>query len=238
MRFDLQLIPQWIAPGSRVLDLGCGNGALLTKLIANNQVDGIGIEIDADHITECIAKGLNVIELDLNKGLGNLQDNSFDIVVMAHALQTLRSPHMVIDEMLRVGRECIVTFPNFAHWSCRLHLGQQGQMPVSKSVEESGFRMIGAHTDSPCLKVKPNPEIVGNGYVQLGVQVYGGVLLAPWFDRDLSLAGRVSFLDDLGNGHYYDFETIMIYGLKLKSGHNFLSDTRCFTLRSKLPRKH
>ena len=75
---------------------------------------------------------MNVVEQDLNKGLGNLQDNSFDIVVMAHALQTLRSPHMVIDEMLRVGRECIVTFPNFAHWSCRLHLGQQGQMPVSK----------------------------------------------------------------------------------------------------------
>ena len=82
------------------------------------------------------------------------------------------------------------------------------QMPVSKSVEESGFRMIGAHTDSPCLKVKPNPEIVANGYVQLGVQVYGGVLLAPWFDRDLSLAGRVSFLDDAENvsSHLIDLE--------------------------------
>ena len=73
------------------------------------------------------------------------------------------------------------------------------QMPASKTVEESGFRMIGAHTDSPCLKVKPNPEIFTNGYLQLGVQVYGGVLLAPWFDRDLSLAGRVSFLDEDGD---------------------------------------
>jgi len=70
------------------------------------------------------------------------------------------------------------------------------QMPVDKSVESSGLRMIGAHTDSPCLKVKPNPDIVTKGYLQLGVQIYGGVLLAPWFDRDLSLAGRVSYLDD------------------------------------------
>jgi aspartyl aminopeptidase len=70
------------------------------------------------------------------------------------------------------------------------------QMPADKSVESSGFRMVGAHTDSPCLKVKPNPDIVSKGYLQLGVQVYGGVLLAPWFDRDLSLAGRVSYIDD------------------------------------------
>jgi aspartyl aminopeptidase len=82
------------------------------------------------------------------------------------------------------------------------------QLPVNRRVEESGFRMIGAHTDSPCLKVKPNPEILTNGYVQLGVQVYGGVLLAPWFDRDLSLAGRVSFLNDSGavSSHLIDLE--------------------------------
>lgn len=132
MRFDLQLIPQWIKPKSYVLDLGCGNGALLKKLKVDNHVDGLGIEIDHDHITQCIADDLNVVEQDLNQGLSNFQDDSFDVVVMAHALQTLRSPHLVIDEMLRVGKECIVTFPNFAHWSCRLHLGQQGRMPVSK----------------------------------------------------------------------------------------------------------
>lgn len=132
MRFDLQLIPNWIGPGARVLDLGCGDGSLLSKLIAEKNVDGLGIEIDEDHITECIAKGLNVVEHDLNQGLANFRENSFDVVVMAHALQTLRDPHLVINEMLRVGRECIVTFPNFAHWRCRLHLGQQGRMPVSK----------------------------------------------------------------------------------------------------------
>lgn len=132
MRFDLQLIPEWIAPGSRVLDLGCGDGALLEKLIAHQAVDGLGIEIDAAHITHCLAAGLNVVEQDLNKGLKNFRDSSFDIVVMAHALQTLRQPHLVIEEMLRVGKECIVTFPNFGHWSCRLYLGKQGRMPVSR----------------------------------------------------------------------------------------------------------
>lgn len=132
MRFDLQLIPQWITKPARVLDLGCGDGSLLQKLNRENSCDGLGIEIDPDSITECIAKGIPVVEQDLNKGLGNFQDNSFDIVVMAHALQTLRSPHLVIDEMLRVGKECIVTFPNFAHWRCRIHLGQHGRMPVSR----------------------------------------------------------------------------------------------------------
>lgn len=132
MRFDLQLIPEWIENGSRVLDLGCGDGALLSKLAQEKSVNGLGIEIDDESITACIAKGLNVVEQDLNQGLSNFPDNSFDVVVMAHALQTLRHPHLVIDEMLRVGKECIVTFPNFAHWRCRLHLGQQGRMPVSK----------------------------------------------------------------------------------------------------------
>ena len=145
MRFDLQLIPQWIQPASQVLDLGCGDGSLLKKLKHDKQVVGLGIEIDPDHITSCIASGLNVVEQDLNKGLSNFQNDSFDVVVMAHALQTLRSPHLVIDEMLRVGKECIVTFPNFAHWSCRLYLGQHGRMPVSKFMPYHWFDTPNIH---------------------------------------------------------------------------------------------
>lgn len=132
MRFDLQLIPHWIQAGSRVLDLGCGDGALLQKLSSANGIDGLGIEIDDKQITTCISRGLNVVEQDLNKGLSNFQDNSFDVVIMTHALQTLRNPHLVIDEMLRVGKECIVSFPNFAHWRCRFYLSYRGRMPVSK----------------------------------------------------------------------------------------------------------
>ncbi len=123
---------RWIRPGARVLDLGCGDGILLSKLVDEQQVDGLGIEIDPDQITHCLAHGLNIVEHDLDDGLRSFQDDSFDIVVMTHALQTLRQPHLVIEEMLRVGKECIVTFPNFGHWSCRLYLTRHGRMPISR----------------------------------------------------------------------------------------------------------
>ncbi len=132
MRLDLTLLQQWVRPGSRVLDLGCGDGALLAALRDNRQADGLGVEIDPAQLSACLRRGLNVIEQDLTEGLANFGDDSFDVVVMAQALQTLRYPHRVIDEMLRVGRECIVTFPNFGHWRNRLYLGRRGRMPVSK----------------------------------------------------------------------------------------------------------
>ena len=132
MRFDLNLAAEWIAPGSRVLDLGCGDGSLLEYLRDTLRVDGLGVEIDDAPIRQCLQKGLNVVEQDLNRGLANFRDDSFDVVVMAQALQTLRSPHRVIDEMLRVGRQCIVTFPNFGYWRSRVYLGWRGRMPVSK----------------------------------------------------------------------------------------------------------
>ncbi|MBD2857396.1 methionine biosynthesis protein MetW [Spongiibacter sp. KMU-158] len=132
MRFDLTLIQPWINPSSRVLDLGCGDGTLLKTLKQEKQVFGVGLEIDADNISKALRNGVNVIEHDLNTGLSNFQDRSFDMVVMTLALQTLRYPHLVIDEMLRVGRECIVTFPNFGHWRNRWHLSSKGRMPVSK----------------------------------------------------------------------------------------------------------
>jgi methionine biosynthesis protein MetW len=145
MRLDLQLIPKWIKNGSHVLDLGCGDGELLKSLKQHNDVTGLGIEIDPDYITECVAKGVGVVEQDLNKGLKNFQNNSFDVVLMTHALQTLRSPHLVIDEMLRVGKQCVVTFPNFAHWRCRWYLGQQGRMPVSKFMPYEWYNTPNIH---------------------------------------------------------------------------------------------
>ena len=131
MRIDLNEIQHWIQQGSRILDLGCGDGTLLKFLIDTKQVQGYGLEIDAAQINACIDKGLNVIEQNLDRGLGNFSDKSFDTVLMTQALQTLHFPHLVLDEMLRVGKECIVTFPNFGHWKARLHLALRGRMPVS-----------------------------------------------------------------------------------------------------------
>ena len=145
MRFDLTLIQPWIKPGARVLDLGCGDGTLLKTLGDEKQVSGLGLEIDPDNITEALNKGVNVIEHDLNTGLGNFRDDSFDVVVMTLALQTLRYPHLVIDEMLRVGRECIVTFPNFGHWKVRAYLGLKGRMPVSSALPYEWYNTPNIH---------------------------------------------------------------------------------------------
>jgi methionine biosynthesis protein MetW len=114
------------------LDLGCGGGEFLQLLQSERQVDGIGLEIDPDNISEAIARGLNIIEQDMDKSLANFPDQSFDTVVMTHALQVLHHPDRVLEEMLRIGRECVVTFPNFAHWLCRLQLGTMGKMPQSE----------------------------------------------------------------------------------------------------------
>ncbi len=131
MRIDLNEIQHWIPRHSRILDLGCGDGTLLKYLIDTKQVQGYGLEIDSAQINICIDKGLNVIEQNLDRGLGNFADKSFDTVLMTQALQTLHFPHLVLDEMLRVGKECIVTFPNFGHWKARFHLFTRGRMPVS-----------------------------------------------------------------------------------------------------------
>ena len=132
MRLDLDIIQQWIRPGARVLDLGCGDGSLLATLTRERQVRGYGLEIDPIKISLCLERGVNVIEQDLDRGLGNFQTNSFDTVVMSQTLQAVRYPHLVLDEMLRIGRECIITFPNFANWRCRLHIAGMGRMPVSR----------------------------------------------------------------------------------------------------------
>ncbi|GAA5524293.1 bifunctional methionine biosynthesis protein MetXA/MetW [Microbulbifer aestuariivivens] len=131
MRIDLDVIHDWIAPQSRVLDLGCGDGTLLERLGRNKQVNGYGLEIDPEQIERCVARGINVVEQNLDRGLGNFADDSFDTVVMTQALQTLHQPHLVVQEMLRVGRECIISFPNFGQWKARWHLAVSGRMPVS-----------------------------------------------------------------------------------------------------------
>ncbi|MGB0449541.1 MAG: methionine biosynthesis protein MetW [Porticoccaceae bacterium] len=134
MNQNISFISSWIKTSSRVLDLGCGDGSLLAKLKKQRNISGYGLEIDPQSINQCIAKGVNVIEQDLNKSLENFPDNSFDTVIMTQALQAMRYPHLVLDEMLRIGSQCVITFPNFGHWRARAYLTLRGRMPVTKQL--------------------------------------------------------------------------------------------------------
>ncbi|MCM2973608.1 MULTISPECIES: methionine biosynthesis protein MetW [Larsenimonas] len=145
MRTDLAQIMQWVPERAHVLDLGCGDGTLLAALTEHKGVQGYGLEIAPDNIATCLAKGVNVLEQDLDEGLSNIVDDAFDMVVMTQALQVLRRPDLMLDEMLRVARECIITFPNFAYWRHRLHLGMRGRMPVSKSLPHEWYDTPNIH---------------------------------------------------------------------------------------------
>ena len=132
-RADFDLITAWIAPGDRVLDLGCGDGTLLKHLIETRGVHGWGVEIDDATVLAAIRNGVNVIQGNLEKGLDEFADQAFDHVVLSRTLQTVRHTEGILREMLRVGREAVVSFPNFAYWkNLRSVLG--GRMPVSEDL--------------------------------------------------------------------------------------------------------
>jgi len=145
LRTDLALISEWIVEDSHVLDLGCGDGTLLAHLRDTRSVTGYGLEIDDENIVYCIQAGVNVIHTDLNQGLSDFSDDSFDYVVMTQALQTIHRPDLLLLEMLRVGREGIVTFPNFGHWRARVSLLFKGVMPTSRALPSDWYNTENIH---------------------------------------------------------------------------------------------
>ena len=138
-------IEGWVQPHAKVLDLGCGEGLLLSELSARKHVDGLGLELDPQKIVKCLERGLCVVQQDLNSGLKNFSDDQFDVVIMTQNLQAIRRPDIMLQEMLRVGREAVVTFPNFAHWQNRIQLGIFGHMPVSSLLPNPWYNTPNIH---------------------------------------------------------------------------------------------
>ena len=133
IRYDFDVITRWLEEGERVLDLGCGDGSLLAHLGAVRKVRGYGIELDPWQVRACIAKGVNVIQSDLERGLAGFDDGAFDHVIMSLSLQAVENTQGILEEMLRVGREAVVSFPNFGYWRHRQAI-LNGHMPVSDSL--------------------------------------------------------------------------------------------------------
>lgn len=143
-RQDFAIIADWVRLGSKVLDLGCGDGSLLAFLRGALEVRGYGVEKDDANILACMGNGIDVIQMDLEAGLSGFEAQSFDVVILSQTLQAVQNTEKIVHEMLRVGREAIVTFPNFGYWRHRLQL-IGGRMPVSENLPYQWYDTPNVH---------------------------------------------------------------------------------------------
>ena len=134
LRPDLDVVAAMVHRGRRVLDLGCGDGALLAHLISEQGCDGTGVEISDEGFHACVARGVPVVVADIDQGLGDVDDDAYDVVILSQTLQATHRPALVLQEMMRVGKVGIVSFPNFGHWRLRWSLAARGRMPASPSL--------------------------------------------------------------------------------------------------------
>ena len=145
MKPEFKIISDLITKGSHVLDVGCGDGILMEFLIKEKNVDIRGIEISKSKAQNCISKGLTIIEGDAEKDLEQFPDKSFDYVVLSQTLQAFLNPEKVINELLRIGKQAIVTIPNFGYWKIRLHLLLKGTMPVTRTLPDEWYNTPNIH---------------------------------------------------------------------------------------------
>lgn len=145
LRPDHQLIAEMVATGARVIDVGCGDGALLQALAAHKAVDARGIELAREKVNACVARGLSVIQGDADGDLADYPDDAFDYAILSLTIQATRYPKTVLENLLRIGRRAIVSFPNFGHWKIRGGLLLGGRMPVTDNLPESWYETPNAH---------------------------------------------------------------------------------------------
>jgi SAM-dependent methyltransferase len=167
-------LAQLVPPGARVLDLGCGDGAMLAHLQATRGCSGYGVEIDDANVLACVKRGVNVIQLNLEEGLALFDDASFDVVLQIDTLQHLRNAEVMLRETVRVGRIGIVAFPNFAHWPNRLSV-LRGRMPVTKRLPYQWYDTpnirVGTHADLGELAQRAGLQVLDSFGVQDGLTV-------------------------------------------------------------------
>ena len=174
MRDALALIAALVPPGSRVLDLGCGDGELLHHLQQHRQCSGYGVELADENVLACVQRGVNVIQLNLEDGLATFADQSFDVVLQLDTMQHLRNTERMLRETARVGRVGIISFPNFAHWPNRLSV-VRGRMPVTKALPYQWYDTpnlrVGTYTDFEALARKDGLRILDSFGIQHGAPV-------------------------------------------------------------------
>ncbi len=144
-RIDLLLVAGMVAAGSRVLDVGCGDGELLRLLSEHKGVDARGVEISQKGVNDCVAKGLSVIQGDADIDLADYPDDAFDYVILSQTLQATRNPRKVLEQMMRIGKRAIVSFPNFGHWRIRWQLGVRGRMPLTENLSYPWYETPNIH---------------------------------------------------------------------------------------------
>jgi len=175
VRLDYKLIEQYVEPGARVLDLGCGDGTLLEDLMREKDVDGVGIDIDVEEVQRCIARGVPVYHGDMIEAMEMFGDKSFDCVILSQTLQQAREPDRVVQEMLRVGRRGIISFPNFGHWRVRLQLLIRGKAPRTPVLPYTWY-------NTPNIRVLTIKDFV-DFCRQEGMHIVDRIFLTPRYGR-------------------------------------------------------